>query len=140
MSRGRDPYLTAAAVAFLTLGAGYFMRERGSFSPSAALFLGVLPNLAGCLAAPLIVAPILRRRFDGILSTARMSSLLAAAIGLAGAAAIEALHVMFDLGTYDSNDMVASLVGTVIGVALLISIDRFVHADNEVSQVVPNEA
>jgi hypothetical protein len=122
------------------LGAGYLLRERGPFSPSITLFLGVLPNLAGCLAVPLIVAPILRRRLNGIWSTRRMSALLGAVIGFAGAAAIEAFHVILNLGAYDPNDMVASLVGTVIGVAILFSIDRIVPADRGLSAVVRGEA
>ena len=140
MFRGRDPYLSAATVALMVLGAGYLMRERGPFGPSATLFLGVLPNLAGCVAVPLIVAPIMRSRLPGLWSSERTSALLAAALGLVGAVAIEGLHVILDLGVYDINDMVASLLGTVIGVAILFAIDRISLADRGTSSAAREEA
>lgn len=124
MARDRDPYMSAATAAFVLLGAGYLLREQGLFGPGISLFLGVLPNLAGCAAVPLIVAPLLRKRPNGPLSTKGTSALLGAAAALIGATLIEAAHVVFNLGFFDLNDMVASVIGTGLGVALLFAIDR----------------
>jgi len=133
--RGRDPYVSAAAAAFVLLGVGYLVREQGSFGPGLALALGVLPNFAGCVAVPLIVAPILRRRRHSALSSRGTTALLGAAIGLIGSFAIEILHGIADLGVYDPNDAVASVVGSTVGVAIVLAIDGRAGAERPSHEV-----
>ena len=113
-------YARYAAAGFVALGLGYMLRVQLSATHGAiTLFLGIFPNLVGSFATPFLLMLLLSRsqKRRNILPDWRVFGLVLL-FTFVVSWLIEVLHVVFDLGVFDRNDMVASFVGA--GVAFVV--------------------
>jgi hypothetical protein len=115
-----------AAGGFALLALGYLLR--GQVVPVRAeleLLLGVFPNLLGSFATPYILLLILSKRFY---PTREMGSpaffFLLNLITLGVSLLIEIAHVALRLGSFDPNDMTASIIGGSASMALFLWTNR----------------
>ena len=111
-----------AVFGFIALSLGYLLREQ--ISPKNALvslLLGSFPNLTGSFATPFILTFLIAQKYP---SWNGMSSLsvfgLINLFTFAVCVLIEYLHVLFQLGRWDANDIAASIIGGLLSMVLFM--------------------
>jgi hypothetical protein len=102
-----------AVAGFLFLSVGYLLRERINQTDAlSALFLGIFPNLFGSFATPFALVLLLASRYPGLPALRTPAGFaLINLFTMAVVLLIEYGHVLFGLGAWDWNDILASLAG-----------------------------
>jgi glycopeptide antibiotics resistance protein len=119
-------YMAYATAGFVPLSIGYLLREFVDASnPLVALLLGVFPNLLGSFATPFALMVFLPTRLPALktmqpLVLFGLINLFTFAVVLL----IEYLHIVFDLGVWDANDITASVIGGLAALAAFLRTKR----------------
>jgi len=129
-------YLWYAATGCIIIGLGYLIRAQFVPPyPALILLLGVFPNLVGSFATPFALLLLLYpwSRTPQILTDARTFSFVNL-FTFAGCILIEVAHVVFRIGVFDRNDMLASIIGAGAALVLFRLTGRGWHAAALVDQ------
>ena len=113
-------YYWYALAGFASISIGYLLREPLSQADALViLLLGVFPNLLGSFATPFLLAFLLEKRFPAWKALDRFTAFgLVNLFTFAVTLLIEYLHVAFQKGNWDNNDVIASIIGGLAAVAL----------------------
>ncbi len=108
------------AIGFIALSLGYLLRSRIVIENDLAiLFMGIFPNLFGSFATPFILSFLLAQRFPAWKRLEKIAFFgLVNLFTLAVSVLIEYLHVVFQQGAWDSNDIAASIIGGLLSMIL----------------------
>jgi hypothetical protein len=131
MNRIQNPFYRRcyqyAVIGFLTLSVGYLLRgQLNQQNPLVTLLLGVFPNLIGSFATPFMLGYLLTLRFPSLHALDRLPVFgLINLFTFAVCILIEQLHVVLDLGQWDPNDILASIIGGLASLAVFALTRRF---------------
>jgi len=109
-----------ALAGFAALSLGYLLREQISSANALVIgLLGILPNLTGSFATPFLLAYLLVWGYPALKALDRFWVFgLINLFTFAACLFIEYLHVAFQSGTWDNNDIAASAVGGLVSLVL----------------------